>query len=228
MNKLRTQKHLWLFDIDGTLVNINHIHLAAYKNNYRERINREISDKVIISLFGMSEHEMHRHLFRKLGIPSTSRLVDRILKSVPTYFRKALANTKTIKPLPGVVEFLTYLKTDKQHIGIVTGNIKTNAELILNKSGLRKYFAIVSSDDGKSQRWQIVQRAIDTARQKNYDFDKVIVIGDTKYDIKAGKKVNTYTVAVATGSDSLATLQAKHPTITLQKIDCKKILAIVE
>ena len=61
------------------------------------------------------------------------------------------------------------------------------ARLILEKSGLSKYFDVSSFDDGLSTRAQIVQRAIERAKSMKYDFGKIIVIGDTAYDIEAAK-----------------------------------------
>ncbi len=216
--------NLWLFDIDGTLVNINQVHTASYKLDYKDVLERDVSDKLIESTFGMSEIEMHTAVFRDLGIPHDQNVVDKIINGHSANFEKAIRSTK-VKPLDGVVDFLTYLMDDKEHLGVYTGNIEGPARLMLDRAGVSKYFTILSFDDGNSKRWQIGQRAIDKAKELGYDFNKVVVIGDTTRDIDAGKLLNAYTVAVATGSDDFKKLDAEKPDLTLRSLkDYRKIL----
>ena len=123
-----------------------------------------------------------------------------------------------IEPLEGVVDFLTYLQNHKEYVGTITGNLKEPAKLILEKSDLRRFFSILSYDDGTKTREQILQHAIDEAKRQKYKFGRVVIVGDTTKDIEAGKYVNAFTVAVATGSDSLLTLKEKNPDIVLQTL----------
>lgn len=200
--------NLWLFDIDGTLVNLNYVHLASYKSAYRDVLEKHVSDKIIESQFGRSEYDTHKHIVSTLEIPPDDNLINRLTKAFELNSTRALISLRKIEPLEGVVEFLTDLRNRHEYIGAVTGNLKVPAELILEKAGLMDFFNIFSYADGAKTREQIIQHAIDEARKQRYRFNKVIVIGDTTYDIKAGKYVNAFTVAVATGSDSVK----NHPS----------------
>jgi HAD superfamily hydrolase (TIGR01549 family) len=207
---------LWIFDIDGTLVNINHVHLKAYKHNYKQHLKRNVPDNLILSTFGMTESDMHKTIFKALKLPWNQTLADAIISDQPTYFIQALGREKVV-PLEGVVDFLNVLKSKNEPRCIVTGNLEEPAQLILKKSGLSHYFSFIECDDGKSTRIDLVKRAIGKAK-KQFNFDKVIIIGDTTQDIKAGKAVGAFTVAVATGSDSIDVLRSADPDIVLRNM----------
>lgn len=209
-------KNLWLFDIDGTLVNINKLHLAAYRRTYLDNGIR-LSDKAILSTFGMTEKEMLDSVFSKIGLKYDQYLAEKIKREHQRNIFESINELNSIKPLAGVREFLTILSKHNQYAGIVTGNLKETAELILKKSKLSHFFRIIGYDDNKKSRKQIVKDAVFKAKRK-FDFEKVIVIGDTIHDIEAGKHINAFTVAVATGSDKLQKLKAMSPDLALPNL----------
>ena len=105
--------NLWLFDIDGTLVNINHIHLASYKKDYKDVMKIDVPSNLIISTFGMSQAELHKEICRKLRIPLNKDIEKKLMKIHASNFGKTLAMAD-IKPLRMVLEFLRHLKSRKE------------------------------------------------------------------------------------------------------------------
>ena len=221
--------HLWLFDIDGTLVNIPQVHLATYKKMYQDFVHTSVSDDILLPTFGMTEHDMHPVVFKSCGIKKDEKLIRKMIAAHPRYFREELAR-HDVKPLPGVNAFVQKLKKLKQPYGIVTGNLKENAELILKKAKLE--FDAIATDDGTKARWQIVKAAIDTFGKKGHAWKSVVVIGDTITDIEAARHCAKQTgekiisVAVATGTCTIE--QLKDADIVLERMDCKKIFTLVE
>lgn len=206
-------KHLWLFDIDGTLVNINHVHLETYKRCYRGVLQRELPDELVISSFGMTEHETHAYLLREIGMKADDALIGRLAAAYPRHFA-AVVQAVEVRPLPGVVAFLKILQAKGEHLGIVTGNLAEPARLILERSGLARFFPLVAFDDGHRTRVQIITNAIEQAQRRGYAFETVIVVGDTTKDIAAAKEaakqrtdVKIVAVGAATGSDDAVTLR---------------------
>lgn len=211
------KRHLWLFDIDGVLVNINRYHVIAYQRDYKKVLGVDVPDEKILKTFGKPESAQHKELLAGLGIQYSKSTIDRLIAVHPANFEQVI-NKERVEPLDGVVECLTELKENDQYRGVVTGNLERPARLILERAGLSPFFTIVSYDKGVVQRWQIVQAAIDEAKRRKYNFDKVIVLGDTPHDIEAGKKVGAMTVAVATGHIDIETLKAAQPNITLKSL----------
>ena len=143
---------LWLFDIDGTLVNINHVHLASYKLAYRDVFEKDVADKIIESQFGKSIYDAHISILSALGIHPDESLIDRLKEAFKLNSIRLLIPVEKIEPLEGVVDFLTYLQNHKEYVGTITGNLKEPAKLILEKSDLRRFFSILSYDDGTKTR----------------------------------------------------------------------------
>ena len=211
------KKHLWLFDIDGVLVNIDRLHTIAYRKDYSDVLGIDVSEELILSTFGLPEEALHENILKNIHIPYDQETIKKLLKARRNSFLEVL-KAKEVKKLDGVTEFLSTLKNTGQVIGIVTGNTKHIAKLILEQAGILSFFQIIWTSKGNMQRWQIVQAAIDEAKQKGYSFDKTIVLGDTPHDIEAGKKVGAITVAVATGHVDIETLKAAQPNITLKSL----------
>ncbi len=122
-----------------------------------------------------------------------------------------------LEPLPGVIEFLNYLKKEKKNLlGLVTGNKENIGEKMIRKAGLYSYFSFFSFDRGEN-REKLVESAINKA-EKIAPIKKKIVIGDTVHDIRAGKANSCFTVAVATGFSTMTTLQQEQPHLLLQSL----------
>ena len=217
---------LWLCDIDGTLVNITPVHLKTYKKLYKDIGGVDISDNLLLPHFGMSEFQMHKTIFKKIGL--NNNLIKKMITAHPKYFSNELSAQK-IQSLPGVNEFLREVSRRKEHCGIVTGNLLENANLILKKAGL--LFDFIATDDGTKVRWEIVKDAITAARKKGYVWDKVVIIGDTITDIEAARECakktneNITDIAVATGTCTFAEL--KDADLRLNGFD-KKIFSFVK
>jgi len=209
---------LWLFDIDGTLVNITPVHLATYQKMYHDIVGVVPSDAVFLSGFGMAEFEMHHFIFEKIGVTDVS-LIPRLISVHTSYFQKELEHA-TVVPLPGAVGFLEALKRRGEQIAIVTGNLLENAERILRKAGLHEYFSFISCDSGGMKRWQIVVAAV-----QKVEVDEVVIIGDTVHDIVAareaahslGKKITV--AVVATGTCTSKELKDARPDMYFKTLD---------
>ena len=225
--------NLWLFDIDGILVHLTgnpekDPHLKAYRRDYKEVLGIEVPAGLIRSTYGMTETEMHRHIcsqtniemqLKKRNMEYSDDIGSRLTNAHLLHFMEELEALDSIEPLDGVIEFLTYLQKHQEYRGVVTGNLKKPAELILKRSGLMNLFSILSCDDGNSSRTKILECAIYEAKNQKYDFSRVVVIDDTPKGIEAGKNlseyVNTFTAGVATGSATFEELERAKPDIVV-------------
>lgn len=214
-------RDLWLFDLDGTLVDIRDIQIATTLLDY-QGIGLNPSRELVLDRFGYSEYMAHVHILKALGYEPNEGTIERLINGHTPNFVRVISPVEHIKPLKGAIGFIKYLQENDEYLGIVTGNLKTPAELILKKSGLKDSFPIVSCDDGNSDRKEIVQRAIEEARSKGYRYNKVVVIGDTTHDLEAGKAVNALVVLAATGTvkrkaleQRVSELDYKHSSIVV-------------
>lgn len=213
---------LWLFDIDGTLVNINQIHLQAYQQAYQKVTGQVISKRIIVSKFGMAGREEQESVLREAGIRPTAGMVTDIVRQYNRYLPPLLKKT-AIRPLPGVRQLLDALRMNKINIiSIISGNPKTTGDHILRKAGLLHYFPYRFYDNGRDKRREdILKRAVRTVKK----VQRIIVIGDTVTDIQAGKAVGAVTIGVASGSCTVTTLRKEKADVVVRSLrEFRKIL----
>ena len=205
-------KILWLFDIDGTLVDANNLHLSAHKASFKEIMNLDPPTNILKRNFGIPGNKYRKAVLNDLNVKDLSKI-----KELENRFNQHLIkeiNKTSIRPLPGSIKFLKYLKEDKNNkIGIISGNREDGGKAILKRSGLYQYFSTFGFDKGQSREDILKELII-----KNNPL-KTIVIGDTEKDIKAGRYHHCITIAVATGSLTYNQLKKEHPDILLRTLN---------
>lgn len=213
---------LYLFDIDGTLVDMTPTHLKAYRHAYKRVVGLTVDSNFLLRQFGKVERDIQESVFSHYGLPDNGR-IEKVTKLYISNIARSVKNAN-IRLLPGVKKFLDYLKERRQPLGVVTGNHKRIGEAILRKTGLYNYFKVYSYGE-VSRRAHIVMNAIKMARKKGIKFNKVVVIGDAPFDVRAGKENKTVTVAVATGRYKLSELKKEKPDLLLKSLNnYRKIL----
>ncbi|MBI4140919.1 HAD family hydrolase [Candidatus Woesearchaeota archaeon] len=209
-------KLAWLFDVDGTLVDTVAIHIAAYRRAYESVTGKIVPDKIIASRFGMPATKGHELVFGAVGISCAQKTIDDVVALHQRFFAEEAKKHKIV-PLNGVVNFLTELQKQNACLGVVTGNFEVPARNILKNAGLLGFFSVISCDSGHDDRNSIVKRAVLIA-QNNFGCKKIIVVGDTPSDILAGKAANVSTVAVATGSFPISSLEKEKPDVAVKSL----------
>ena len=217
-------KNLYLFDIDGTMVDMTSAHVKAYRLAYKKVFGIKVSREALIREFGDVEKAMHEKIFHHYRISGKHKIkliIDLYTSSLINSFK-----TANVKVLPGVKKFLKNLKTNGQLLGAVTGNSKIIGQAILKRAKLYNYFDFYIYG-GINKRAHIIRKAIVKAKNRKLKFGKVIVIGDAPFDIRAGKANRAMTVAVATGRYNVAELKRENPDLALASLgDYDRILRI--
>jgi phosphoglycolate phosphatase len=210
--KRMSMKTLWLFDIDGTLININNLHLIAHRKSFENVLCKKILDEDIIKYYGCTGYEFRKSVIKDLGLDCFEKIPE-IADKFNDFLLQEFSKSE-VKPLPGVKDFLDFLSTDdKNIIGIITGNAEGIGKEVLNRAGIFNYFKIYGFDEGES-RIELLRRTIN-----NVPWCKVVVIGDTEKDIAASKANDCITIAVCTGSCSYEDLMKENPDLVLRSME---------
>ena len=125
-----------LFDLDGTLSHTNPFHYQAWKDVLQEQgitINLEIYEKTIS---GKLNSQIVRYFFPDFSLEEAKKLAD---------YKEALYReiALTIQPMPGLKEFLTWIKEQKIKTGVVTNAPSENAKFMLDILGVSNSFDVV-------------------------------------------------------------------------------------
>lgn len=117
--------------------------------------------------------------------------------------------------LPYVKELLAYFSGFPNYDQLLlTGNSREGARLKLTHYGIADYFDFENSSfaEDNFDRLDVALRAKSLAAAKWGDrLERIYVIGDTEHDIRCGKEIGAYTVAVATGSRTAEMLREYEP-----------------
>jgi phosphoglycolate phosphatase len=184
------------FDYDGTLHNSINIYAPAFRKAYKFLVNqglaenREWSDKEISYWLGFNPQEMWNSFMPNRGEELRKRCSNLIGEEMAAQIEQG-------KPAlyEGALETLQYLKDKGYHLVFIS-NCKAYYRECHNKLfKLDKYFEdLVCSDDynfiPKSDILKVIKH--------NYPKD-MIIVGDRRQDIEAGKKNNIYTIGCSYG-----------------------------
>lgn len=184
------------FDYDGTLHNSINIYAPAFRKAYRFLTEeglaekREWTDKEISYWLGFNPEEMWRTFMPKLSEELRKKCSNIISDEMTAQIDKG-------KPTlyEGSQETLEYLKSKGYHLVFIS-NCKVYYKDCHNKLfNLDRYFEnLICSDDYNFIPKSDILKAI----KHNYQ-EEMVIVGDRKQDIDAGKKNNIYTIGCSYG-----------------------------
>ncbi|MBN2102098.1 MAG: HAD family hydrolase [Candidatus Aenigmarchaeota archaeon] len=191
-------KDFYLFDLDGTLIDSMKLHIESFRRAYKHVFNAIVDDEVFNRNAGKTASTFHMGVCSELGINPTESDIRKIGESWKEYMEGAVKN-EGIRVLPGVIEFLNEIKSRNQTCGLITGNSQNVGKYLLESAGLSEFFKIQSYSDGLYERSDLIKKSLSNANEMGLEIERLIVIGDTPSDIKAGKIMKGFAVGVETG-----------------------------
>ncbi len=207
-----------LFDIDGTLIRAGGSGRKAL-NRAAESLYGVANACSELSLAGRTDLFNFGEAYRfatgkKASAAEVEKLHLEYLKHLPFYVRSALR--KGAYEIPAGLEvLLKRLSQDKRVLlGLGTGNMEKGARIKLEPSGFNKYFLFGGYGSDSFHRHALLMKAVSRAKKLStgpIQKRDVYVIGDTPFDVSAGKKAGFKTVAVGTGFADWSQLKAAKP-----------------
>ncbi len=207
-----------LFDIDGTLIRgggagRKALNRAALKLYGKKNACSELSLAGRTDLYNFAE--TYRNATGKKPTPAAvEKLHQEYLRFLPYYVRSAI-RSRTYHIPPGLRTLLKHLSRDKRVLlGLGTGNMEKGARIKLAPSGFNAYFLFGGFGSDAFHRHELLKKAVIRARKlahASFTSKDVYVIGDTPFDVSAGKKAGFKTIAVGTGYASWKELNASRP-----------------
>lgn len=208
-----TKTHLFLFDIDGTLIASGGAGEHALRIAIKEQFDSD-DGLSSIEIAGRTDKFITQVLFEKLNVEATPERLTAFLDCYLFHLARQLP-LKDGRLLPGIIELLDILKAREYiALGLLTGNLERGAQLKLEHYDVWRYFEFGAYADDHHDRNQLGPVAQSRAL-KRYGVDiapeRTFVLGDTPYDIECGVAIGAKTVGIATGSYSREQLAAHNP-----------------
>jgi phosphoglycolate phosphatase-like HAD superfamily hydrolase len=222
---------LLLWDIDGTLITTARAGERSLLILVRELYQHDFGDQLPVSLQGRTDTSIARDLLNHLGVPVTPEEEIRFRDAYLAMLVKTLPTGKAAL-LPGIREALEAVHAHPEiHQGLLTGNHEEGARLKLTHLGIWHYFEFGAYAGDSHIRNELGPYALARAKAKlgiEFPPERVYIIGDTPHDVACGKAIGAKTIAVATGSFSVAQLEAENPTHTFADFsDTQALLKVI-
>lgn len=180
-----------IFDMDGVLVDSDPFHIAIEKHQIE--VNKVlISDEEHHQYIGVATDVMWYDIAKRYALPIDVEQIITQNKEESILFFNEL---KEIPLMPGIEDVLKKLTEMNYPMAVASSSFKVIIEIILKKTGLRKYFQhIVSSEEaGKSKPSPDV--FLLAAKRLGIDPAECLVVEDSFNGIKAAKSAGMRCIA---------------------------------
>jgi phosphoglycolate phosphatase len=224
---------LILFDIDGTLLRASGSGRVATERSMRE---------IFGTVGGLAEHKFsgktdwHNLLtlltpegFTEMQIEAALPQYDIVMARHMT----EIVGDYNIHALPGALELVESVRTRNDAlIAILTGNMPQMAHIKLQRAGFApENFAFGVYGSESPMRPALLPIALQRAEQAcgvYFASQDVIVIGDTTDDIDCAHSLGAWVIAVTTGWQTRADLEAHPPVTVIDNLsDTQSILKLI-
>jgi phosphoglycolate phosphatase len=221
--------HIFLFDIDGTLINTGGAGIGAFKLAMADQFG--VAELSKVPFAGRTDRAIVGDLFLRHGVDNSPENWQRFVEAYVEALERVLPSCQG-EVLPGVVRLLQELDDrDDVVIGLLTGNVREGARLKLTHYELFHHFPFGGFGDRHCDRNDVAAEALVAARQflaSEDDGNAVYVVGDTPADIACARAIGAKVVAVATGLPDVATLAAEEPDVLLDDLtDVASVLRLM-
>jgi phosphoglycolate phosphatase-like HAD superfamily hydrolase len=225
---------LVLFDIDGTIL----LSAGAGRRAITTALGEAIGDHSAftgIRFDGKTDPQIVSEMLSAAGHepPHPEDRVRTLCDRYVTLLEEELQTAVGMRLMPGIPTILDRLEAERGVVlGLLTGNLVRGAELKLRAAGLDpSRFRVGAYGSDAAHRPELPAIA---ARRAEPMFGRVpsgaevVIIGDTPADVACGAGIGARAVAVATGSYSVAELEACGPHAVFADLaDTDRVLAAI-
>lgn len=196
-----------LFDLDGTLINTNDLILKSFKHTFKKMLNLEPTVEEITMNYGKPLQE----IFKKYD-------EDKIEDMISCYRKINLQlHDDECKEFVGVDLMLKILKNRGIKLGVVTSKKGDMAERGAKLMGIYEYFDIFITPEVTKKHKPEGEPVLKACVDLNVKPSETLMVGDSPYDILAGKNAGAKTCGVTYTALPIEKLRESNPDFYVDK-----------
>ena len=207
-----------LFDLDGTIVDTVELIRASFRHATRTVFGKVLPDEQIMRYVGQPLMTQMEQL--SMDHTQSTESAERLRETYVEHNHRV--HDELIRRYEGVESMLVALREHGRRIGLVTSKSRPVTEMAFRAVGLEEHFeVVVTASDTTSHKpspeplllaleWFAAGGA--PARPES-----AIYVGDSPFDIQAGKAAGMATAAVTWGIFSRAALEETDPDVVLDR-----------
>jgi phosphoglycolate phosphatase len=185
---------LLIFDLDGTLVDTSQDIANAINYAIEPFGVRQLSNEEIKSMVGSGITKLLQSLLPFEKIPQQNRREEVVQRFLEHYSEHLLDNTRAY---PNVKETLSKLGNYKK--AVVSNKREAFSKRILEGLGLLEFFDLVLGSDSVPEKKPSPVPIFEVLKRLRISRDEAVIIGDSNFDIEAGKAAEIKIIAVTYG-----------------------------
>ena len=214
----RSASLVWLFDIDGTLLQTKGAGREALSLALRDQFGLE-DDLRSIPFQGRTDTLILADILARHGLAFTDGERERFWDRVTTHMR-ALMDPPRGGLLPGAAELLEAVAIEPGWVcALLTGNVSGMARVKLESFGAWHHFAWGTFGEEGPDRDALARLAVARASERHaVPPGRCVVVGDTEHDIACARAAGARCVAVASGGYPREALLEHRPDLLLDDL----------
>ena len=178
-----------LFDLDGTLIDSGAMILSSFRHATRTVLEREIPDEELAALVGgMNIREQMKTL-----------APDRVEELVRVYRAHNEPLHADLQAFPGVEDLLGELSAQGRRLGIVTAKRRRTVDLAFAVLPIERFFDVVVTSGDTERHKPHPDPVLLALERLDANGARAAFVGDSPFDVGAGKAAGTFTVGVSWG-----------------------------
>ena len=193
-----------LFDFNGVIINDESIQQELIADILLSENLRPDSYDFQRFCVGRSDRACLQDILQCRGRIVSEEYLTKLINRKTQIYQQKLTQLESLPLYPGLSEFLTSLQQQQLIIGLVTGALKSEVELVLDKADIGSYFSfIVSGDELTSSKPEpdIYLLALEKINQQHPDLDlkpdQCLAIENSYVGIEAAKKAGMQVVGIS-------------------------------
>ena len=192
----------FIFDIDGTLVDSNELHVDSWDRAFR-RFGKEFPREKLRAQIGKGSDQYLPEFL-------TPAEIDRFGEELDDYrsdlFRKEFL--PQVRPFPKVHELFQRIRDDHKRIVLASSGKKADTKYYIDLLGVDDLIeGYVSGDDADNSKPAPDIFAASLKKLGDISPADAVTVGDTKFDIEAAAKAGLKTIAFLCGGTSESSLR---------------------
>lgn len=181
----------FIFDMDGVLIDSENFYTRVEQENFRQ-LGLHISHEEHVTYQGTATDLMWAAIRERHGLQQpVEELVEMTNARVVPYFQSLDA----IPAMPGITELLELLHSRRVPLALASSSYPEIIELVLDKTGLRKYFqVVVNSRLAKSSKPHPAIFLL-AAEKLGISPERCVVVEDSTNGIRAAQAAGMFCIA---------------------------------
>ena len=186
-----------LLDFNGVIINDESIHQELIADILISENLRPDESEFQTLCLGRSDRACLRDILGQRGRVVSDKYLDNLIQKKTQAYQQKLENLDNLPIYPGIEEFLTQLQQQGIAIALVTGALRSEVELVLQKSGIAQYFSVIVGGDDITQSKPEPEGYLLAVSQLNLQPSECLAIEDSYPGIEAAKKAGIPVVGIA-------------------------------